>query len=144
MKRILTYAIPLTLSGCMNFSEVETQALYDRAIADSRKQPKSIHLAYLHCYALPDLDKDSCQRAIRKNIDGAKNASSWEYIRPFDHESERLGFVSFLRDRGKNCKAVNEGPKYNNQQKSYDVNCADNHHYKMRFDYENQKWKIMN
>jgi hypothetical protein len=142
MKRLLTYSLPLTLSACINFSDIEKQALADRAIMDARSQPKSVHLAYLHCYALQEVDKNICQRAIREKIDGVKTASSWEYILPFDYEAERLGFATFLRDRGKICKSLNEGPQYKRSIQGYDVKCSDGHNYTMSFDSENLQWQI--
>ncbi len=143
MKKLLTYTLPLTISACINFSDVETQALFDRAVADAKKQPKAIHLAYLHCYPLDDVYKDSCKRAIRYTIAGSKDASSWEYIRPFDYEAERLGFATFLRDRGKTCKAINEGPKYNREKDAYNVHCEGGKNYSMRFDSETGNWSIV-
>ncbi len=143
MKYTLTYLLPLTLSACMNFSDVEKQALSDRAISDARKQPRQVHLAYLQCYALENVDKDFCQRTIRDGIEGSKSASSWEYILPFDYEAEKLGFATFLREHGKACKGINEGSQYNKEKKAYNVRCNDGHNYSMRFDYEGKKWKIV-
>lgn len=101
------------------------QALHDRAITDARKQPKEIHLAYLQCYALRDIDKDNCKQKIKWTIEGRKDASTWEYILPFDYAVERLGFKAFLKDQGKTCSGVEQGPKYNSKIKAYDVFCKD-------------------
>lgn len=142
MKRILTYSLPLALSACINFSDVEKQALAERAVMDARSQPKSVHIAYLHCYALQEVDKNICHRILRGKIEGVKSASSMEYIRPFDYEAERMGFATFLRDRGKSCKSVNEGPEYKESFKGYNVECSDGHNYTMSFDSESLQWKI--
>lgn len=83
MKRIFTTgAIAVALTACTTLSDVEKQALRDRAISDASSQPKEIHLAYLQCYALRDIDKDSCKRKVKQTIEGRKDASTWEYIRP--------------------------------------------------------------
>ena len=142
MKSPLTYLLPLTLSACMNFSDVEKQALADRAVADARAQSKAVHMAYLQCYALPDVDKSFCENDIRKSIKNVQAASSWEYIRTFDYEAERLGFAEFLREHGKSCKGIDAGPKYNAEKKAYDVRCNDGNGYTMQFDSRGMMWRI--
>ena len=142
MKRLLVFTIPVALAACTTLGDVEKQALHDRAIADARSQPKEIHLAYLQCQALRDYDKDSCKQKIKWTIDGRKDASTWEYILPFDYEVERLGFKAFLRDQGKTCSGVEQGPKYNSEIKAYDVLCKDGGQYAMRFDSAIGKWKL--
>ena len=52
MKKTLTLLSITALSACATFSDVEKEALRDRAIADASKQPKEIHLAYLQCLSL--------------------------------------------------------------------------------------------
>lgn len=144
MKRIFTTgAIAVALTACTTLSDVEKQALHDRAIADARNQPKEIHLAYLQCYALDKLDKDRCKRVIKGKIEGRKDASTWEYILPFDYEAERLGFHAFLRDHGKKCAGVDQGPQFNDKATAYDVTCTDGNQYRMRFDYEKAKWLLV-
>lgn len=143
MKHIITTsAIAVALTACTTLSDVEKQALRDRAIADARSQPKEIHLAYLQCYALRDSDKDSCKRKIKWTIEGRKDASTWEYIRPFDYEAERLGFQAFLRDHSKKCAGVDQGPTFNQEISAYDVVCTDGNRYAMQFDYEQLTWKL--
>jgi len=143
MKHPLTYLLPPTLTACMNFSDVEKQALNDRAISDARAQSKAVHLAYLQCYALPDLDKKFCENDIRQTIKDVRAASSWEYVLPFDYEAQRLGFADFLRLHGKSCKGIDAGPKYNAQKKAYDVQCTDGHSYIMQFDSRVMVWRIV-
>lgn len=143
MKRfITTSAVAIALTSCTTLGDVEKQALHDRAIADARSQPKEIHLAYLQCYALRDVDKDSCKRKVKSEIEGRKDASTWEYILPFDYEVERLGFRAFLRDHGKTCADIDKGPQFNSDTKAYDVICTDGHRYAMRFDYKNVQWEL--
>ncbi|MCB2081550.1 MAG: hypothetical protein H6908_03510 [Hyphomicrobiales bacterium] len=142
MKRLITLTIPITLAACTTLGNVEKQALHDRAIADARSQPKEIHLAYLQCYALRDVDKDSCKRKVKQTIEGRNGASTWEYILPFDYEAERLGFQAFLRDHGKSCAGIDKGPEFNSDTKAYDVICTDGHRYAMRFDYKNEQWEL--
>ncbi len=144
MKRLLTYAIPITLTACISsLSNVEKQAISERAVTDARRQPKVVHMEYLQCYALEKLDKDFCQRAIRKNINGVKEAASWEYIIPFNYEAEKLGFAAFLQDKGKKCASINEGPEFVRDKKAYAVKCAGGKNYSMRYNSENQKWVLL-
>lgn len=143
MKRFITTGtLTLALTACTTLGDVEKQALHDRAIADARSQPKEIHLAYLQCYALRDVDKDFCKRKVKSTIEGRKDASTWEYILPFDYEVERLGFQAFLRDHGKSCAGIDKGPEFNSDIKAYDVICTDGNHYAVRFDYKNEKWEM--
>ena len=142
MKRILIILLPLILTACTHTTTAETQTLHDKAIVDAKRQPKSIHLAYLKCYALQEAAKISCIRVIRDSISDINDMASWEYIHPFDYEAEKLGFAAFLRDHGKVCQHINDGPQYDRTKQVYDVRCSDNYHYSMRFNYKNNVWLI--
>ena len=87
--------------------------------------------------------KASCERTIRDHVTNGKQVDSWEYIRPFDYEAGRLGFAVFLRDNGKMCNHINEGPQYDRIKHVYDVRCSEGHQYTMRFDYLVSKWQIV-
>ncbi|MBN66538.1 MAG: hypothetical protein CMM94_03100 [Rickettsiales bacterium] len=143
MKKSLLLLSITALSACTTLGEVEKEALRDRAIADAKKQPKEVHLAYLQCYGLSDSDKKSCRRSAKHTIEGRKSAVTWDYILPFDYEAERLGFKAFLQDQGKKCAGVNEGPKYNTDSNAYDVICTDGNQYQMRFDGSASTWELV-
>ncbi|MCH2546571.1 MAG: hypothetical protein MK052_03020 [Alphaproteobacteria bacterium] len=144
MKKSLTIMTMAALSACTTLGSVEKEALRDRGIADARLQPKEMHLAYLQCYGLNQSDKKSCRRkAAQLATSGRKDASTWDYILPFDYEAERLGFKAFLQDQGKKCASVNEGPKYNTDSNVYDVICTDGNQYQMRFDGSASAWELV-
>ena len=144
MKKSLLLLSITALSACTTLGEVEKEALRDRAIADAKKQPKEVHLAYLQCYGLSDSDKKSCRRkAAQLAISGRKDASTWDYILPFDYEAERLGFKTFLKDAGKRCAGVDQGPQYNKETNAYDVICTDGNQYQMRFDGSASAWELV-
>lgn len=144
MKKSLTIMTMAALSACTTLGGVEKEALRDRAIADARQQPKEMHLAYLQCYGLNQSDKKSCRsKAAQLAASGRKDASTWDYILPFDYEAERLGFKAFLKDAGKRCAGVDQGPQYNKETNAYDVICTDGHQYQMRFDSKATSWELV-
>ncbi len=142
-KTLLTIAISGCLAACNSTSTTESIVLKEGGIADARKADKEIHLGFLQCYALPSSDKDNCQRMVGKKHARYEGASSWDYIRPFRHESERLGFYSFLNDQGKSCDAVSEGPRYDKETNAFDVRCDSGEHYAMRFDRKAMQWQLV-
>ena len=135
-KTILLLSSIMAVSGC-TMGDAEIRALKQGAIHDIRNRPKEAHLAYLQCYALDDVDKDNCQlRAQYSNeLHERYGAASWEYVRPYDYEAERLGFAQFLRDHGRACKGVDQGPEFDSKAKAYNVICTDGNTYHMRFVY---------
>ena len=143
MFRSFIILIFLTLTACTN-SQTETRALKTTAIADARVSSRSLKLAYLDCYALPDYEKSPCRTSARINHHAQHDASNWNYIRPFNHELERLGFVAFLKDHNKPCNRLDEGPAYSAEKKAYIVNCTDGNRYKMRFDRKAKSWEVQN
>ena len=143
MKRTSLLVIPLFLAACSNLSDYEKQALHDRAVLDARSQPKQVHLAYLKCYALTRSQKKSCDQKIRRELIKGESVSSWDYIIPFAHESERLGFSAFLKDKGKQCDSVEQGPEFNREKKTYQVNCSGGQNYQMRFDIKAFDWRLV-
>lgn len=143
LKILISACSIIGLAACTTLGDTEKNALRDRAIADARNQSKEVHLAYLQCYALRDLDKKDCKRTAKKLTTGRQHAVTWDYILPFDYEAERLGFKTFLHDAGKKCAGVNEGPKYNKDSNAYDVICTDGNQYGMRFDREISKWHLI-
>ena len=144
MKKSLTIiTTAAALSACTALGDVEKEALRDRAIADARKLPKEVHLAYLQCYALRDIDKKDCKREVKKLTKDRQTAVTWDYILPFDYEAERLGFKAFLQNAGKKCAGVNEGPQYNKETNAYDVICTDGNQYQMRFDSKKSEWELV-
>jgi hypothetical protein len=143
MKHIITTgAIAVMLAGCTTMGDVEKQALQDGAIQNARNQGKEVHLAYLQCYALRDIDKKDCKRKAKNLAKNRQDARTWEYILPFDYEAERLGFKAFLQNKGKSCSGVDQGPKYNKERNAYDVICTDGKQYGMRFDSKKTEWKL--
>ncbi|MCH2547394.1 MAG: hypothetical protein MK052_07285 [Alphaproteobacteria bacterium] len=142
-KTILTIALSSCLAACNTTSTTEAIVLKEGAIADVRKADKEIHLGFLKCYALPSNDKDNCQRIVGKNHARYEGASSWDYIRPFRYEAERMGFKAFLNDQGKLCNAVNEGPRYDENIKAFQVQCSSGEHYAMQFDRKEMQWKLV-
>ncbi len=142
-KTLLTITLSGCLAACNTTSTTESIVLKEGAIADARKADKEIHLGFLKCYALPSSDKDNCQRMVGKNHVRYEAASSWDYIRPFRYESERLGFHAFLNDHGKSCKAVSEGPRYNKETNVFDVRCDSGEHYAMQFDQKEMQWQLV-
>ena len=143
LKPLFISALPIILTGCTLIGEVETQILMEAAIADARQASKEVHLAYLQCYALPKPKKSNCQRKISGRSQARGNASNWEYILPYNYQAERLGFVAFLRDRGKPCSGVIEGVRYHRKQKAYVVNCTDGNRYHMRFIRKVRQWDLV-
>lgn len=145
MKKSLTIISAMAaLSACTTLGDVEKEALRDRGIADARLQPKEMHLAYLQCYGLNQSDKKSCRRkAAQLATSGRNDASTWDYILPFDYEAERLGFKAFLKDAGKSCAGVDQGPQYNKEANAYDVICTDGNQYQMRFDGSASAWELV-
>lgn len=143
MKRLLIFAMPIMLASCTTLGNAEKQALQDGAIQNARNQNKEVHLAYLQCYALRDIAKKDCKREAKKLSKNRQEAKTWEYILPFDHEAERLGFKAFLQNKGKACAGIDQGPKYNDKISAYDVACTDGSQYRMRFDYEKDQWLLV-
>lgn len=143
MKKSLLLLSITAVSACTTLGDVEKEALRDRAIADARKQSKETHLAYLQCYALRDIDKKDCKREAKTLTTDRQTAVTWDYILPFDYEAERLGFKAFLNNAGKKCAGINEGPKFNQAIKAYDVHCTDGNQYGMRFDSEKLEWELV-
>jgi len=142
MKKTTILFSLLALTGCLTMGEVEKQALTERGIADARKAPKEEHLAYLNCYPLDRGDKDSCRRKIQTNP-LTKTAITWDYIRPYQYESEKLGFIQFLSDNGKTCSGLDNGPEFNREKRAYEVICKGSNRYFVRFDYKNEAWKMV-
>lgn len=143
MKRLSALAIPIALSACINMGDTEKTALKNAAIESAINQSKEVHLAYLQCYALRDIDKKDCKRAAKRLTTDRQDAVTWDYILPFEYEAERLGFRTFLQEAGKSCDGVHQGPKYNKETNAYDVICTDDNQYRMRFDYEKAEWVLM-
>jgi len=109
LKTVFLFSLAIILSGCVAFSEAEMRALKDAGIAAAKSAPKEMHLAYLQCYSLPRSKKPSCRRSIKDRPIERQQANSWEFIRPYDYEAERQGFIHFLRDHGKTCAGIDEG-----------------------------------
>lgn len=97
---------------------------------------------YLQCYPLRDIDKKDCKRKAKKLTTDRQHAVTWDYILPFDYEVERLGFKAFLRDQGKPCAGVDQGPQYNKEANAYKVICTDGNQYSMRFDRNVLAWEL--
>ena len=119
MKHTILLVSVAALSACTTLGEAESRALSQQAMLDARSENKEVHLAYLQCYGLPKTDKKSCRRkAAALTQSGRSDANAWDYILPFDYEAERLGFAAFLKDAGKPCAGVDQGPQYNDQSKA--------------------------
>lgn len=140
-KTLLCMLAGASLSACTTNS-TEKEILQSAAISDAKTASKELHLGYLNCYALPDVDKKNCRSRVSHTHKRRVGASSWDYILPFDYESERLGFAAFLRGKGKSCKGVHDGPKYDQDKKGYVVNCAGGQRYLMRFDRQKGEWQL--
>lgn len=143
LKILITTCSISLLSACVGMGDTEKETLKSAAIESAIRQEKGVHLAYLQCYGLNQHDKKSCRRkASRLATPDRSNANTWEFILPFDYESERLGFKAFLNDAGKSCSGVNQGPKYNKETNAYDVICTDSNQYRMRFNSAKGKWLL--
>lgn len=140
-KTLLCLLAGASLSACTT-NTTEKEILQSTAIDDARKAPKELHLGYLNCYALPEVDNKNCQSLVGHTHRRRAGASSWDYILPFDHEAERQGFATFLRDKSKSCERVNDGPKYEPDKKAYVVNCTGGERYLMRFDRKKGEWQL--
>ena len=140
---LLLLLIPLLITACTRLSDYEKQALHDRAVLDARSQAKPVHLSYLKCYALTRSQKKECDQKVRRELVDGERVSSWDYIIPFAHESERLGFAAFLRDQGKQCAGVEQGPEFDREKQTYQVNCSVGQSYQMRFDIKAFDWKLV-
>ncbi len=144
MKRSILMVSIATLSACTTLGEAESNALSKQATLDARAEKSEVHLAYLECYGLPKSDKKSCRRKAAKFTEnGRNNANTWDYILPFDYEAERLGFQAFLRDAGKPCAGVDQGPQYNDELNAYEVQCTDGKQYRMSFDRSKDAWHLV-
>jgi len=143
MKKLIALTIPIALSACVGMGETEKTALKEAAIEAARNQSKEVHLAYLQCYPLRDIDKKDCKRKAKKLTTDRQHAVTWDYILPFDYEVERLGFKAFLRDQGKPCAGVNQGPQYNEERQGYVVQCTDGGSYVMAYDRGKGAWRLM-
>jgi len=144
MKKLLPIIIASgCLAACTTHTSTESTVLKEAAIADARKADKEIHLGFLKCYALPSSDKDNCQRIVGKNHARYEGASSWDYIRPFRYESERLGFLAFLTTKDKSCEAVSEGPRFDKETNAFNVRCDSGEHYAMQFDRKELQWQLV-
>ena len=143
MKKILVTTIAsLSLAACSTLGETEISALKQAGINDARQADTNMHLAFLQCYALQEVDKKFCQREAGGVNENYKHAITWDYIRPFRYEAERLGFKAFLNQQGKSCDNVNEGPQYQQKNRTYQVNCTNGNQYSMRFDYRESQWHL--
>lgn len=142
MKKLIALTIPIALSACVGMGETEKTALKEAAIEAARNQSKEVHLAYLQCYPLRDFDKKDCKRKAKKLTTDRQHAVTWDYILPFEYEVERLGFKAFLRDQGKPCAGVDQGPQYNKEANAYEVICTDGNQYSMRFDRNVLAWEL--
>lgn len=141
--RLLTLLTAFTLAACTSLGPTETEALRRAATDAARRAPKALHLGYLQCYPLGGNSKDRCRRGIKVVSEERRNAVSWEYVLPFDHEAERQGFAAFLRDAGQTCAEVREGPLFDAEKQAYVVNCAAGRQYLMRFDAREARWGVV-
>jgi len=132
----------LTLSACAGLGDIEKQAIRDKAIEDAQKLPRVVRLAYLNCYALPEVGKKACKREVKFSVPELENASTIEYIRTFGYEGEKLGFKAFLDGKGKPCVGINHGPEYDNTAQAYRVECTDGNSHHMAFDSKQGKWLL--
>ena len=130
--------ISVSLSSC-----ITKEILQSTAIDDARRAPEGLHLGYLNCYALQEADKKNCRNYISHVHKRRAGVSSWDYILPFDYEAERLGFAAFLRNKGKSCENVNDGPKYDLNKKAYIVNCVGGQRNLMRFNRKKGEWQLV-
>jgi len=142
--RIFTIsAISIFVLTSCSTSKTEIQAMRTGAIVDARNAPKELHLEYLNCYPLPRLEKNRCicKAATKTNI--THDASSWDYIHPYNYEAEKLGFIAFIQDQGKKCDGLDQGVLFSEKEKSYIVNCIDGNRHLMKFDRENKQWSLI-
>lgn len=143
MMKTLTITITaLSLAACSSLGQTEINALQQTAINDARDAGKDLHLAFLQCYALPNMDKKNCQRDAGNSNRKYADAVTWDYILPFRYEAEKLGFTAYLNDHGKSCKTINDGPVFDTERKSYVVHCASGETYHMHFNSRENAWHL--
>lgn len=142
MRIISPIIATLTLSACTGTGTTEQHILHHAAVEDAKSASPELHEAYLRCYPLPKLQKEQCRRIVGEHHPQRAEATSWDYIRPFDHEAERQGFRHFLNERGKPCDGVNEGPVYDETEKGWQVRCTGGEQHLMRFDAETGSWSL--
>ena len=146
-KKPLTYFLAgVSLSACalMTGETTESRVLKEAAIADAHTAPKELKLDYIRCYALDDGDKEKCHNILGNQFEKRKNASSWDYVRPFEAEMEREGFAAFLRDHGKICTSIEENPKpVSITDGIYSFTCKGGQTYKMSFERSGLNWGLV-
>ncbi len=138
----LSGAIIGCLSGCNVIGDTETAILGHAGIHDAHQVSQEVQLAYLQCYGLQNADKETCHYHINLTLPKRRNARNWEYIRPFERETERLGFLAFLHDKGRACQAIKDEPVYYAEQNVYEVHCTDGNVHHMHFDRAEQTWNL--
>jgi hypothetical protein len=98
---------------------------------------------YLGCYALePSLKQKCVDRLAKKYISEAKRNDE-QYVKSFQYEYEKLGFKEFLNGKNLPCDNIMEDILYDNKHQAYRVGCQPDHEYFLRFDYNNQLWRVV-
>lgn len=118
-----------------------------KGIEEARKANPVIHREYFQCYALKPEEKATCQKEIIKNNKPAldkKLTSNSSYITAFAHESERLGFLEFLKNNNLVCDRIDEGPIFVERNKAFNVQCKNGNTYQLEFDSKKHHWSLKN
>lgn len=134
---IIACILPLHVQAILNDS------IKERGQSAATKSSTEVHLLYLQCYALNPLEKKVCVDELANMYIEEKYNENQQYKVAFQHESEKLGFLTFIHNNNQKCKKIVEGPGFVDKQKAYKVICTCGNTYFMKFDYEKGKWKLI-
>ncbi len=140
-RKILAGLLALNISACSFIDKTEINTLKQTAISDAQKEPASLKLDYIKCYALERRYKQQCYNLLSKYSERRKNAASWVYTTSFDKEMELQGFAAFLGDAGKNCGSITKEPKLID--KYYKLSCTSGKSYNLTLNRNELSWSVV-
>lgn len=139
-KQILIIAT-LLLTSCS--PPENTSSSENLGKSDAGFMSAEVHVAYLNCYPLNELEKNACLKGLALKYISAKQKTDSKYIRAFQYETEKLGFKRFLNSHNLPCEEVSGGPIFDANANAYTVTCKPAKQYLMKFDYIAKKWEMV-
>ena len=139
MKNKLIFTLLTTIAFTSFAMDIDIE---DQIKAEIDKNHSQITKQYFENYALNNADKNKNIQLLAKKYISKKNISNKDYVQEFTYEAEKQGFANFLRNHGKECSKIEEGPLYKTDVAAYEVKCI-NHVYYMTFDQTTKTWNLI-
>lgn len=115
----------------------------DLALIDAQSAGMQVGVDYLQCYPLSGDAKDVCLNDVSGKHIKPKYRKNLAYIRVFQHENEKAGFIRMLRAHGAKCDVIEKGPEFVQQTKSYVANCRNGNVYLINFNHSYKEWEFI-